>query len=204
MSSGFNSDVHVGAEAFHVQTEDRGPLHPFIDTSVYHRGRVVHRQSSSYEDWVVSADFTPDKLQHRVAEQHRAVIEQLRSGALDTEIARASEQEAEASGIEAELLNPGSWLSAGQIGLEIEIRRRSDRKPVPGAQVHAMIEGALQESRHEATSDEHGRARIQFPLPPLGKGDLALVIHARAEHGTAHIRFAMRSRAKTPPAPSAT
>jgi hypothetical protein len=203
MSSGFNSDIQVGAEVFHVQTEDRGPLHPFIDTAVYHRGRVVHRRSSGYEEWVVSPDFTPEKLQHRVAEQHRAIVDELRSGALDVEIARATEQEAEISGIEAELLNPGSWLSGGQIGLDIEVRRRADHKPVPGAQVEARIEGALQESRHEATSDAEGRARIQFALPPLGKGDLALVIHARAEHGTADIRFAMRSRAKTPPAPSA-
>lgn len=151
----------------------------------------------------MAPDFTPEKLQRRVAEQHRAIIEELRSGALDAEIARATEQEAESSGIEAELLNPGSWLSGGQIGLDIEIRRRADRKPVPGAQVEALIEGALQESRHSAASDAEGRARIQFPLPPLGKGDLALVIHARSEHGTAEIRFTMRSRAKTPPAPSA-
>lgn len=203
MSSGFNSDIQVGNEAFHVQTEDRGPLHPFIDTAVYHHGRVVHRRSSSYEDWVVSPDFTPEKLQHRVAEQHRAVIEALRAGALEGEIARATEQEAEASGIEAELLNPASWLSGGQIALEIEIRRRADRRPVSGAQVEALIEGALQESSHSAASDEEGRARIQFPLPPLGKGDLALVIHAHAENGAAEIRFAMRSRAKTPPATTA-
>lgn len=203
MSSGFNSDIQVGTEAFHVQTEDRGPLHPFIDTAVYHRGRVVHRRSSGYEDWVVSSDFTPEKLQYRVAEQHRAIIEELRSGALDAEIAQATEQEAEASGIEAELLNQGSWLSGGQIGLEIEIRRRADHKPVPGAQVEALIEGALQESLHSGSSDAQGRARIQFPLPPLGKGDLALVIHAHSERGTAEIRFTMRSRTKTPPAPTA-
>jgi hypothetical protein len=203
MSSGFNSDIQVGAEAFHVQTEDRGPLHPFIDTAVYHRGRVVHRRSSGYEDWVVSPDFTPEKLQHRVAEQHRAVIEALRSGALEAEISRASEQDADASGIEAELVNQATWLSGGQISLEVDVRRRSDYKPVSGAQVEATIEGALEESRHSGASDEHGRARIQFPLPPLSKGDLALVIHARAEHGTAEIRFTMRSRAKTPPATSA-
>src|SRR5271166_1727832 len=106
MSSGFNSDVHIGADVFHVQTEDRGPLHPFIDTAVYHKGHVLHRRSTGYDDWIVSPDFTPEKLQHRVAEQHRAVIEELRSGALNGKIARATEQEAEVSGIEAELLNP--------------------------------------------------------------------------------------------------
>jgi hypothetical protein len=65
-----------------------------------------------------------------------------------------------------------------------------------GAQVEAAIEGASETSRHEGTSDDQGRVRIEFPLPPLGKGDLALVIHARADAGKDEIRFAMRSRSK--------
>ena len=32
MSSGFNTDIKVGEQVFHVQTEDRGPAHPVIDT----------------------------------------------------------------------------------------------------------------------------------------------------------------------------
>jgi hypothetical protein len=42
--------------------------------------------------------------------------------------------------------------------------------------------------------------RILFPLPPLGKGDLALVIQAKTDAGKDEIRFTMRSRAKMPPA----
>jgi len=34
MSSGFNTDIKVGEQVFHVQTEDRGPAHPIIDTAV--------------------------------------------------------------------------------------------------------------------------------------------------------------------------
>ena len=48
MSSGFNTDVRVGDQVFHVQTEDRGPSHPVIDTTVYQNGRVLHRRSSNY------------------------------------------------------------------------------------------------------------------------------------------------------------
>ncbi len=38
MNFGFNSNVRVGDVMYHVQTEDRGPSHPFLDTVVYHGG----------------------------------------------------------------------------------------------------------------------------------------------------------------------
>jgi hypothetical protein len=66
--------------------------------------------------------------------------------------------------------------------------------------VQALIEGALDGGSHSGTSDEQGRVRIHFPLPPLGKGDLALVINAQAEAWKDEIRFAMRTRGKSPTA----
>ena len=78
-----------------------------------------------------------------------------------------------------QLLNPIAWLKAGAVSLDISTLRRADKRPVGGVQVEAMIEGALETSQHSAMSDDQGRVRIEFPLPPLGKGDLALVIHAK-------------------------
>jgi hypothetical protein len=198
MSSGFNTDIKVGEQVFHVQTEDRGPSHPAIDTLVYQSGRILHRKSSNYEDFAGSPSFTPDLLHQRVQDQHRAVIEALRSGALDPEIAaaEAATQAARPAGIQIQLLNPGSWLSAGKVSLELEVSRRNDRRPQAGAQVDAIIEGALRDGTHSTQSDELGRAQIQFPLPPLGKGDLALVIQAKADAHQDEIRFSMRTRQK--------
>jgi hypothetical protein len=62
--------------------------------------------------------------------------------------------------------------------------------------VDATIEGALRDGTHSAQSDDQGRAKIQFPLPPLGKGDLALVIQAKADTAQDEIRFSMRTRNK--------
>jgi hypothetical protein len=200
MSSGFNTDVRIGPEVFHVQTEDRGPAHPVIDTAVYQNGRVLHRRSSNYGQFAASEGFTTEELRQRVEKQHRAVIDDLRSGALDAEIATAIEKASRAAGIQVQLLNPGSWLSGANVSLDVEILRRADHQPEVGAQVEAVIEGALQDARHFGTCDEQGRAKIQFPLPPLGKGDLALVIQAHAEAGKDEIRFTMRSRAKASPA----
>jgi hypothetical protein len=196
MSSGFNTDVRIGERVFHVQTEDRGPSHPVIDTVVYQHGRVVHRRASNYKHFAESAEFNPTELRERVEEQHRVVIEDLHAGELDPEIAAATEQAIRTGGIQVQLLNPTSWLTGGNVSLDVEIVRRADRQPQTGAQVEAAIEGAAEAARHTAMSDDRGRVRIEFPLPPLGKGDLALVIFAKAESGKDEIRFTMRSRQK--------
>jgi hypothetical protein len=196
MSSGFNTDVQVGAQIFHVQTEDRGPGHPVIDTAVYQHGRILHRLASSYREFAESVEFSVEALRGRVQEQHRSVIGDLRAGAFDAEIAAAMELAVRTGGIQVQLLNPTSWLEGGNVSLDVEIVRRADRQPQAGAQVEAAIEGASEAAHHAGTSDDRGRVRIEFPLPPLGKGDLALVIHARADGGKDEIRFAMRSRSK--------
>src|ERR1700687_5136249 len=118
MSSGFNADVRVGEQVFHVQTEDRGPAYPVIDTAVYQNGRVLHRRSSNYEQFAATPEFSTDDLRQRVEERHRFVIEDLRAGALAAEISAAADQ---AGGIQVQLLNPGSWLSAGSASLDVEI-----------------------------------------------------------------------------------
>jgi hypothetical protein len=203
MSSGFNTDVRVGAQVFHVQTEDRGPAHPVIDSVVYHNGQILHRRTSSYQEFVAAQGLSEEQLRDRVEQQHRGVVEALRSGALDGEIASAARRASRAAGIQVQLLNTGSWLAGGHVSLDVEVLRRADRQPEPGAQVEAVIEGALQQTRHSGTSDEKGRVKIEFPLPPLGKGDLALVIHATTDAGRDELRFTMRSRAKAPPAGTA-
>ena len=198
MSSGFNTDVQAGDRTFHVQTEDRGPANPLIDTTVYQNGRVVLRRASNYAHFAESSEFNAQELHERVEEHHRALIEDLRTGLLDTEIAAAAKEEAVRGGIQVQLLNPESWLSAGNVSLDLQILRRADRQPEGGARVEATIEGALQDGRHLGTSDNQGRLKIEFPMPQLGKGNLALVILAENEASKDEVRFAMRSRSKAP------
>jgi hypothetical protein len=197
MSSGFNTDVTLGERVFHVQTEDRGPQHPRIDTVVYRNGHILHRHSSDYADFTAAADFSAEALKQRVEGQHRDMIEAMRAGALDAEIAAAEEQAIRAAGIQVQLLNPSSWLASGKVSLDLGITRKADKDPVSGAGISAWIAGALTETVHRTVSDENGKGKIEFDLPPLGKGDLALVIEAQSDSAKDEVRFAMRSRAKT-------
>jgi len=212
MSSGFNTDVQIGAQVFHVQTEDRGPAHPVIDTVVYQNGRVLHRVSSNYRHFAESEEFDAEGLRHRVEEQHRSVIEDLRSGHLEAKAAGATRlaeaappsaaQEKRADGIQMQLMNPSSWLTGGHIFLDVELVRKADRAPQAGIPVEAFIEGAIEDRRYAEPTDREGRARLRFSLPPLGKGDLTLVIRAATRAGNEELRFAIRSHAKNSPGPS--
>jgi hypothetical protein len=210
VSFGFNTDVQVDSQTFHVQTEGRGPasapaLSPassLIDTAVYLNGMVVYRRSTSDESIAKSPEFTPEALKHRVEEQHRAVIQELRSNTLDAEIAKSVEDAKRAPGIQVRLLNPKSWLSSGKVTLDVEIFRRADRRPEEGARAMALIEGAGPSSIHSAISDVQGKAHIEFPLPARteAQADLTLVIQAQTDYGQDEIRFAVRARRKEPAA----
>jgi hypothetical protein len=214
MSSGFNTDVKVGDRVLHVQTEDRGPAHPSIDTVVYQNGRIFHRKSSNYEHFAASSDFNPEDLHFRVSEQHRTVIEAIRAGELDAEIAAAAAEAnansapppapplARSGPIQIQLLNPDSWLSAGSVSLQLEVTRRVDKTPIAGALVEATIDGSLSASGVTGVCDAKGRVKINFPMPQLGRNDLTLVIVAKSDAAKDEIRFAMRTRPRQRPVPT--
>ena len=204
MGTGFNTDVTHGDRVFHVQTEDRGPQYCAIDTVVYQNGRILHRYSSTYADPSrASTAANAESAKRRVEQQHRGVIESLRVGALDAEIAaaihQANEQALRAAGIQVQLLNPTSWLSSGNVCLSIAVNRRADGQLQSGAQVDAFIDGSVDAKHHGGVTDNEGRIRIEFPMPILGKGDLVLVIQAQTDGLRDEIRFNMRSRTKPKP-----
>jgi hypothetical protein len=203
MSSGFNTDISHQDRSFHIQTEDRGLAYLVIDTAVYQNGRVLFRKSLNYKEFTIQPEFTAQWLRARVEEHHRTVIEDLRAGLFDVEIGEAIERNGRESGIQVQLLNPQSWLAAGSVSLDVQVLREGDGQPQPDAEVKATIEGALEEVRHVGHSDGQGRARLRFPLPALGKGELALVISARADGRPNEIRFTIRSREKASAPPAA-
>ncbi len=82
MSTGFNSNVEVGGAVYHVQTEDRGLQHPFVDTVVLSGGQVVYRRSVGYEDLLSGDPIDEAALGARIEKQHREILEGVRAGSL--------------------------------------------------------------------------------------------------------------------------
>jgi hypothetical protein len=197
MSSGFNSDVTVGNDVFHVQTEEYGEPQFNIVTLVYHGGRILHRRNSSYSDFVATAEFSEDALGERVEGQHRSVIEEVRSGAIRPPSSdRAASNESR--DIQVRLRNASSWLAAGQATLDVEVLRRTDSSPVQDAQIEAYLSGPLEKTHFKARTGRDGLAQLRFAVPNTASHGAELIIRADAGASEAidEIRFVLRVKSK--------
>jgi hypothetical protein len=199
MSLGFNSDVAVGEDVFHVQTENYGQPQYSIVTLVYHRGRILHRRNSNYFDLVSAAGYSEDALGERVESQHRSVIEEVRSGIIDIPAGSSRVSGAPSQGIQVRLRNANSWLAAGQATLDVQVLQRAGDAPVSGANIEAYLNGAKETARVKAQTGADGLAQLRFAVPNLASKGAELVIRADAGASEAvdEIRFVLRAKPKS-------
>jgi hypothetical protein len=79
MVTGFNTDIKHEDVVYHIQTEPR-KKDAGIETMVYIRGAVIHKLTTSCEDFVRSPEYSDDKLKKMLEDQHRLVIGRIRGG----------------------------------------------------------------------------------------------------------------------------
>jgi hypothetical protein len=206
MVFGHNTNVKFGAHTFHVQTEERGASHALIDTTVYYQGRVLHRRTNNYLDLLPLNEDSQQALKLRVDEQHRVVLEEIRSGALQlpvpapvtsVENSLAPAAVAQPRKMALELLNARSWLVGKQATLHIAVQGDGGA-PVSDVNVIAEIEGSAVPAVHGSKTGSTGRATITFEMPKLGGGDAALVIRLGESDGCAPLRYSLRAKPRVP------
>jgi hypothetical protein len=217
MNFGFNTNVRVGTAMYHVQTEDRGPSHPFVDTVVYLSGRVVYRRSTNYQEFAAglpAADLAT-KLRELLAAQHREVIANLEAQKLPlhgNEPARRVPDrvpdqvpaviETTEDDLDLSLTNPQNWFTAGQVNFEIKLSEKRSKKGVDGADVQACLE---HEKRRipcaEVHTDADGCATLKFSIPPNISDGSSLVVRARDGVRFAQLRFLLKSKSIEKSAP---
>jgi len=210
MVFGHNTNLKIGNLTFHLQTEDRGEAHALIDTTVYYHGRVLHRRTNNYFDLLPLDEDRQQALKLRLDEQHRTVIEEIRSGQLQLAIPPAidalypAEQHApdhqehgqpagESGKLFLDLTNARSWLFGKRAKLQLTVRDQNG-KPVHGAQIRVEIEGSEKGSSLQGQTGSHGQAQIEFDMPRITSPEAALVIHAEDQAGKGHLRFALRAK----------
>jgi hypothetical protein len=201
MNFGFNSNVSVADATYHVQTEDRGASHPFLDTVVYLAGRVVYKRSTSYEKFAggMEAATLAQKLHEHLSQQHRDVIADLEAGTLQMHTKEKGELAAENAtpddSLDLRLLNPKGWFAAGNVILEIELCDGNSRQPVGGATVAACLEHEKQRIPcAEANTDDKGCATLKFPMPPDVAEGSSLLVRAMDGSRTGEMRFKLKAK----------
>lgn len=209
MPFGHNSNVTMDGNIYHVQTEERGAAQALIDTTVYLRGRVLHRRTNSFSDLLPLNSEREQALKLRVDTQHRSVVDEIRSGKLRLSAgndAKAAAPHA-AGGASAvvsadlrlELLNAKTWLSGKHASLQIAVNDPSNR-PVERATVMARVEGAAAPAAFSAETNLLGRAKLEFEMPALAGPEVALVVEASKGKARGHLRFQLRAKPRVPSA----
>ncbi len=213
MLFGHNSNVTVSGVVIHVQTEDRGMHSAMIDTTVYHRGRVLLRRTQSYSDLLPLDADREQALKLRVDDQHATVMQELRSGALAVPLPTpppaplaappqpaAPPPPAPAKALTVDLLNPRTWLAGKQATLYLVARNKETGLVAVGAQVTARVHGAAELTEVSTTTNADGHAHLQFEMPRLATEDAALVIEAVSGGSRGQLRFQFRAKPKVPAA----
>ncbi len=194
MIFGFNTDVPVGKVIYHLQTEDRGPNTPVIETTIYVGGRVIAKRTTNYREFLASPDFSEWELQVLLEQQHQQLIEELRTGQLAEMVAVV--EEGAGAQISVHLLNPGTFMVGTTAVLRVAVTQRGTGEPLEAATVHARIEAGSSRPVHlEAKTGAEGQVVMQVPMPHLGPGGANLLIQARAGDQQDEIRYSLRRRA---------
>jgi hypothetical protein len=201
MVFGHNSNVKVGENVYHVQTEDRGTSHAVIDTLVYHSGRVLHRRANSYADLLPLDSARELALKERVSTQHQAILDELRSGVLKlAQQAPNAVAPVVSDSLAIELLNAKSWLSGKRATLQVLVSRKADGAGVSGARVTARIDGAAEPTEYSTATGTDGKAQLAFDMPRLGAAECALVLEGYNGKSQARLQFQLRAKPKIPAA----
>ncbi len=205
MLFGHNSNVTVGGDVVHVQTEDRGTGHAFIDTTVHWHGRVLHRRTNNYQDLLPLDGEKENALKERLDDQHRSVIEEIRTGALKLTFpapptpAAAPRKDvplapnARPAVLKVDLINATSWLSGKHAKLQLMVRDAAGKVAV-GAETKARVEGAESPVEFSTLTGNDGGATLQFEMPKLSGAEVALVIEASRDGAKGYLRFQLRPK----------
>jgi hypothetical protein len=208
MLFGHNSNVKAGDATFHVQTEDRGTTNALIDTTVYFYGRVLHRRTNNYFDLLPLNPDNEQALKLRLDQQHHAVIEEIRTGALHLALPREEKDSVPAGApnaasvhgtLSVELINAKTWLSGKRALLRVAVRNGS-QQAVSGATVRAHVDGATPVTEYSIQTNGSGHAQLEFDMPRLAAADAALVIEASHGNAKGHLRFQLRAKPRLPSA----
>lgn len=207
MLFGHNTNVKAGDTTYHVQTEDRGVAHALIDTTVYFRGRVLHRRTNNYFDLLPLDAAREQALRQRVDEQHRAIVEQIQSGALSVALPPEDKPAPppppaavpSSSTLKLELINPRTWLSGKRASLQIAVRDHAGNA-ADGAIVTTKVDGAAAPTQFSTVTDGSGNARLEFEMPALSNAEAALVVEAFKGNAKGQLRFQLKMKPRVPSA----
>lgn len=192
MIFGFNTDIKHEGTVYHVQSEAR-EADLLLQTQVFVKGRCIGKHATPYGEQAKSADFTDQKKEQILREQHRLVLDAIRNGRLEQVFDQRDTADALAAIKELDIqwLNSDSILADGK--LSMKLRATEDGKGIRNARLTirmARANGAPVYS--QVTSAASGDADVDFPIEESALADVSILVQMNVEGRTATRKFQLR------------
>ena len=191
MIFGFNTDVKHVDTIYHVQSEAR-ESELLLQTQVFVRGRCIGKKATSYAPEPGQAPTDDSHKEQRLREQHRAVLDAIREGKLESVLDRA-EPETLSSVKELEV----QWLNAESVhsnqSLKLQLRVTEAGAPAGGARLTFRFARPDAAPFYTQTvTDASGAAEIKFDVEESALPDSSVLVQANYLNRTVTKKFALR------------
>jgi len=203
--AGFNTEFKLNGRAYHVQTEDKGPLHLFFQTLIYVRGEILDSFIGNYSDLPGDPSAAAGELLRRMEEQHRRVVHYVKSGKYDVTpdwgqidcqsifggrpleeaVLEYIREEGDLDTLELVLPEPLRPRFSSSLMFSVQARLCIGRGPVHGADVSVKFISNLNAPfvLAEGKTDRDGSFMAYLYLPPSQPGNCTILVSCVSEHG---------------------
>lgn len=192
MIFGFNTDIKHEDTVYHVQSEAReGEM--LLQTQVFVRGRCIGKRATPYAEQAKSPDFTDQKKEQILREQHRLVLDAVRNGRLEQVFDNRESQEAPAATKEVDI----QWLNSDSIHAEeklsIRLRASDGGQGIPSARVTVRLARVHADPFYtQVETDSSGEAQLVFLVDESSLHDSSVLVQVNSEGRTATRKFQLR------------
>ena len=192
MIFGFNTDIKHEDTVYHVQSEAReGEM--LLQTQVFVRGRCIGKRATPYAEQAKSRDFTDQKKERILREQHRLVLDAIRDGRLEQVLDNRESQDAPAGNKEVDI----QWLNSESIHseekLSIRLRASDGGQGIPSARVTVRLARVSADPFYaQVETDSSGEAQLVFLVDESSLHESSVLIQVNSEARMATRKFQLR------------
>jgi hypothetical protein len=192
MIFGFNTDIKHEDTVYHVQSEAR-EADLLLQTQVFVRGRCIGKRATPYAGQAQSPDFTDQKKEQILREQHRLVLDAIREGKVEEVFDKRETPETLAAikEIEIQWLNSASIHSDGK--LLVKLRATEAGQGIAGALLTVRYSRPERFPAYvQAKTDASGDTEISFQVEQASLPESSLLVQVNSEGRTATRKFELR------------
>ena len=192
MIFGFNTDVKHADTIYHVQSEAReGEM--LLQTQVFVRGRCIGKRATPYTDQAKSADFTDQKKEQILREQHRLVLDAIRDGRLERVFDKRDTPETLAAIKELDI----QWLNSDSIHsddkLSMRLRATEGGQGIADARLTVRLARANSAPFYtQVNTNDSGDAELVFEIDENSLTDSSVLVQVNANGRTATRKFQLK------------